>query len=59
LTNATEVYGHCDCAYTSYDDTPVDVNSPLVDPTLPRAIDKTARFALDNWPDGDPMSLMY
>lgn len=33
---AAELYGRADFAYNSHDDEPVDVNSPLVDPTLPR-----------------------
>jgi outer membrane receptor protein involved in Fe transport len=32
-----ELYGRADFTYNSHNDKPVDVNSPLVDPTLPRA----------------------
>lgn len=32
-----EVYGRADYTYTSRNDTPLDLNSPLVDPAIPRA----------------------
>ena len=32
-----EVYGRADFSYTSHNDTPINLNSPLVDPALPRS----------------------